>query len=323
MEYPETPKAKRRIELLVPDCFDEELEGNDQIELSRAEVDFFKDQGFIVKRGLIPDRECLARIVDYVWKCVPRSIIQRDNAEGWSSYEEDQWTKEDSLKVGLLHTGMWKMRSPRAVGTEKFILDSTANHPQVRQVVAQFLDGPIKVCDRVRGVYVILPKPNGTAVKLGPHADHAAAQLCAMVLVDDVLPRSGGFTVWPTSHRRLHNYWKTIVSAHWKDDAKEAFVAEQTEILNTIRPMEFVGNAGDVVFWHPRLLHSAGVNESAELGDPRVRYVVPCDFQVDGHTLYDDDVVGPGEKHQWWVDTRHFVEDVVATEENIWHGWAV
>ena len=323
MEYRNAPKSIRPVTLREPNPYTNELEGCDQLNLSRSEIDFFKEHGFIVKRGLITEQTRLARIVDYVWECVPRSLISRDDLTTWTDQASHRWSDEDNRQIGRLHQGMWKMRSPHAVGTENFIVDWTANHPNVRAVVEQFLRPPIKRSERVRGVYVILPKPVDQHGRLGPHADHAAAQLCAMVLIDDVIPHGGGFTVWPGSHLRLHTYWETIVSAHWKEDAKESFAEEQADILNTVEPIEFCGQAGDVVFWHPRLLHSAGVNKSVELGDPRIRYVVPCDFQTDGNTLYDDDVFGPSEKEQWWVDTRHFTEDVVSTDENIWHGWLI
>lgn len=323
MEYRNEPKTSRSIKLLDPEPYDDALDGCDQLDLSETEIDFFKRQGFIVKRDLIPETDRLSRIVDYVWECVPRTILTRDNPASWLDQASHEWTEEEGKRVGRLHRGMWKMRSPRQVGAEKFIVDWTANHRHVRDVVGQFLHQPIKHSDRVRGVYVVLPKPADQAGRLGPHADHAAAQLCAMVLIDDIFPHGGGFTVWPGSHIRLHRFWRTIVSAHWKDDEKESFAEEQANILNTVTPTEFVGNAGDVVFWHPRLLHSAGINRSADLGEPRVRYVVPCDFQTDGHTLYDDDVYGPSEEEQWWVDTRHFKEDVESTDDNIWHGWTI
>ena len=54
-----------------------------------------------------------------------------------------------------------------------------------------------------------------------------------------------------------------------------------------------------------------------------MRLIVPCDFERAGLTYFDDDEYGPGEKFQWWVDTRNFREDVPATEDNIWHNWAV
>lgn len=87
--------------------------------------------------------------------------------------------------------------------------------------------------------------------------------------------------------------------------------------------MEFTGDAGDVVFWHPRTLHSAGVNYSADGNRPGVRLVVPCDYQRDGMTYFDDEEYGPGEKYQWWVDTRNYREDVPTTADNIFSGWAI
>ena len=52
------------------------------------------------------------------------------------------------------------------------------------------------------------------------------------------------------------------------------------ELLASIKanvvPVEIAGQAGDCCFWHPRMVHSGGVNTS-----DKVRIVVPCDFQLD------------------------------------------
>ena len=81
-------------------------------------------------------------------------------------------------------------------------------------------------------------------------------------------------------------------------------------------------DAGDVVFWHPRLVHGPGINYSAEHDEPVVRYIVPCEYQKDGLTSYFNLSHGPAPNRQWWVDTKNFREDVPATDDNIWDVWA-
>jgi hypothetical protein len=87
--------------------------------------------------------------------------------------------------------------------------------------------------------------------------------------------------------------------------------------------VEFIGSAGDVIFWHPRAIHSAGINRSAEHGDPLVRVIIPCDFQLDGLAYVDDEKFGPSEDYQWWIDTRNFEEDMPPNSTNIWDDWAI
>ena len=107
------------------------------------------------------------------------------------------------------------------------------------------------------------------------------------------------------------------------EENKEGFGEARDAVLRDITPVEFSGAAGDVIFWHPRMLHSAGVNHSAQSARPVVRVIVPCDYQIDGQTYVDDLEFGPGPDFQWWVDTRNFAEDAPTTPDNIFHGWAI
>lgn len=288
-----------------------------------SEIEHFKRKGFVVKRSLVQAADEFNAIIDYVWKTVPAGAMSRSDSSTWIDNPHTRWPEGAAVKVGVLQNSAWKMRSPHRYGREARILDVTANHPRVRSVVKQFLGERLDQADRVRGVYVVLPKPLAVEGRLGPHVDHSAAQLSTMVLIDEIPARTGGFTVWPGSHIRLHQYWTSCRGAHFNQRIKSEFDQEFKAILRDTVPVEFIGEAGDVVFWHPRLIHSAGVNYSAETSAPRIRYAIPCDFQKPGYTFYDDDDLGPGSNHQWWVDTRHFREDPPPTPTNMWHDWHI
>ena len=87
--------------------------------LSEAEVAFFKENGFLVKRGFLQEKETFDRIVDYVWENVPREIVKRDDVQTWFDAPHGQWTEADAEKAGQFSRGTWKMRS-RKIGTEPF-----------------------------------------------------------------------------------------------------------------------------------------------------------------------------------------------------------
>ena len=229
--------------------------------------------------------------------------------------------EEDNLTVGVIQGGAWKMRSKNGIGTETFMRDDIGNHARMREMAARFLGEPLKRAGRVRGLYCVFPVPPGSGGGLSPHADQTAADLSAMVFIDEVRPHCGGFTVWPGSHHRVHPHCETI-HGPMRQEQTEGYARARDAALREITPMEFPGKAGDVIFWHPRLIHSGGVNRSAELGSPALRLIVPCDYQRADRTFYDDLVEGPGPNHQWWVDTRHFKEDIPSTADNIWEGWA-
>lgn len=320
-EYENQVKPANSLSDAVP--YTELLPNCDECGLTIEEIEHFKEFGFLVKRRLVDSPKVFDRIVDHVWDTMPGGVMSRHEPRTWIDLPHERWPKSAASSCGILHGSAWKMRSKHRYGRETFILDATANHPNVRATVAQFIGEKVMACERVRGVYVVLPKPTLSEGRLGPHVDHSAAQLSAMVIVEETPPRTGGFTIWPGSHHRLHSFWTSRQGAHFEPSMKDAFDTEFRSILSDTPPLEFIGEPGDVVFWHPRLIHSAGVNYSADTSTPRIRYVVPCDFQKAGRTLYDDDDLGPSADVQWWVDTRHFREDPRPTQENMWGDWAI
>ena len=288
-----------------------------------AEAAHFKQHGVIVKRGLIDDAAVFAEIDDHIWRSVPCSLMRRDEPESWVDAPDDQWTEEDSLKVGMLLEGNWKMRSKDGIGTEPFLLDGVVNHPNMRRVAEALIGGTPASASRVRGIYSVFPTRPGTVDRYRPHTDYMAAHLSAMVIGSEINPRGGGFMLWPGSHARLHTYWRTVHGGTMAPENAEPFLAAREDILRDTAPVEFTGSPGDVIFWHPRALHSAGRNHSADDGEPVVRVIIPCDYQVAGRDYVDDPDYGPGADFQWWIDTRNFDGDVPPTADNMWDDWGI
>lgn len=308
------------VVLLEPEPLSHPDFTNGDTTLSEAEVAFFKEQGFLVKRGLLDEPETFQRIIDHVWAHVPDGLVDRDDPETWIDAPQGDWTSADAERLGPFRRGSWKMRG-RTVGTESFFVDGIANHPRMREVVTNFIGAPVKRANRVRGVYCVFPKSPDREARLGPHGDHTGAQLSAMVFVGTVPPHCGGFTIWPGSHYMSHVYHRTVYGP-LDDDQADTYVRARDDILKRVTPVQFHGTPGDVVFWHPRLVHGPGINYSAEHKEPVIRYIVPCEYQHDGLTPYFNLSHGPAPNRQWWVDTKNFREDIPATEDNIWDDWA-
>ena len=195
----------------------EDLPGCTDQNLSPEEAASFREQGFLMKRGLI-DPVKLTRVHDYAWSKAP-PFLTRDPIS-WST-AADQWPNDPTEPYGRLvkHSGAgwdgsWKLRTKgdtlnykldgitqfNGVGTEAWLLDLTANHPAVRAVARQLVGAPLRDSYRVRGIYSVFPKEplpeNGEGKMLaGAHTDGHAGQLSAMVFVSDVPWGCGGFTV--------------------------------------------------------------------------------------------------------------------------------
>ena len=318
--------VNQEVQILEPIPYEDCLDGFDQVELSFQEISHFKSQGFIIKRGLIDNREEFDRLVDYYWDHVPAYFMDRDDSTTWFMNPNKKLTVEDSQTLGRTSSTGLKFQSPFQFGTEPAILALSASHPNVQRVLEQFIGNPVRPTKRVRGLYGVSPTYDTTSTRLSPHVDVIPADISAMVIVTETPPRCGGFCVWPGSHINLYPFWDTRNSTRISTQKRlEAFFCERDRTVRILAPVECVGSPGDVVFWHPRILHSAGKNYSMIDGNPCIRIVIPCDFQKNGRTFFDDDeYYGPGKREQWWVDVRNFTEDYeVPTPENLWSGWNI
>ena len=293
--------------------------------VNTEEAEHFKREGFIVKRGLLSGTNAFTEVTDHIWRHVPDETIRPNDTNTWIDPATDQWTESVSLRVGLLARNNWKLRSkgPDGIGTESFLTDQMANHTNMRQVVEALIGGPVQPSHRVRGIYCVFPSAPGTTGRYNVHIDYISSHVAAMIIGSEIAPRGGGFMFWPGSHTVLHPYWQTVHGSGMAVEHSEAFRTAKENILRDTMPIEFTGSPGDVIFWHPRALHSAGINRSAEYNSPTIRIIIPCDFQRAGQSYFDDPDYGPGEEFQWWIDSRNVVEDVPPTEDNMWDDWAI
>ena len=152
------------------------------------------------------------------------------------------------------------------------MIDMVHTNPWVVGVVERMVGGPLRAAERTRGVYALFPQSDhAKAEALGPHHDTCNSQVIVMLLVDDVAPSSGGFTVWPTSHVAM--YRAHTDEWHWSAtaDNQATFDAQ----VAAIQPAEIVGKAGDVCFMHGRMIHSGGVHKNPDM----VRLAMFADFQ--------------------------------------------
>ena len=164
------------------------------------------------------------------------------------------------------------------------------------------------------------PEHECGAPGLSPHTDTTCAMLSGTILLADAPPGVGNTTLWPGSHHHMHPLWTTCFG-NAKSAAQEAATPlAMQEIVSNITPVEICGHAGDVVFWHPRIVHSAGVNRSGLTQSPQVREAVICEWQRGGpeRTFLDHANSNPGPRLQFWIDTRAWLEDKAPTYTNMW-----
>ena len=193
------------------------------------------------------------------------------------------------------------------IGGQPDFVSVTSAHPNVLRMVQALIGGPVKRPHRNRGTYVHFPREEIGG--LGPHNDTMPAELFGMVYLSDVPPRSGGTSIWPTSPQRLYSCLESEHRCGFNPNEK--YSPEFEAILEEVKPVEFVGGAGDVIFLcarppprcltpadavslchrHPAMIHSAGIN-SAVHGGGTLRIATVMEWQR---------ARPPGKRTLWWT----------------------
>lgn len=296
--------------------------------VSEDEIGFFVENGFLVKKRLI-DGVAVETALENAWAYLRDQVPMAEAATPPSPDEPSTWTSPRWARMPSPDaSGPYQGRQRivysghtvklHDLGDAAYLLDLVPNHPRVRAVAKAILGEDLRPSERTRGVYAAFPNagevdpddPGRLTRPLGPHTDQVCQQLNVCVYLDDVPPRNGGFTLYPGSHRimfRAHRY-----EANWSPlpnfrDAMRKVVAE-------IEPVELAGEKGDVIFWHGRTVHSAGVH----LGDA-IRWAVFADFTLDREVLSPEDHKRIGQ-FEWFKDAKRFAEDAPAGKD-MWRGW--
>ena len=302
--------------------------------LSSAEVEFFVEHGFLVKKRLLCANAvdaALERIWAHILDRVPVALdsgwqLRPDDPETWL---DPRWAAMPPVPKAGPHDGRQRIAHHGAtlklhdLGAAAYLVDLVPNNPALRPI-AEALLGDLRQSSRTRGVYATFPKRDPKPAvyseeelvvqALGPHTDQVCQQLNVCAYLDDVPPRGGGFTVYPGSHHimfRAHRF-----AANWSP-APNFRDAMQT-VIRDIVPVELPGDKGDVIFWHGRTVHSAGAHFGRN-----IRWALFADFTHNRETL-DDDAHRALGLYEWFKDTRLFRNDEAVPAEgdcDMWKGW--
>lgn len=281
----------------LPSTPDLDPPGADRLGLTREEIEQFRESGYLIKRGLIPEKD-LAPFVDLWWQQRPvlEAGIKRDDPGTWIDPgrhwpEENRWGLLDnwmgdqpwpssaitgSQKVGAT-PGYSLVRQPHrltlnqsgndvwrwhGIGHDPEFVSATSAHPNVLHMAELLMGGPVKRPWRNRGVYSVFP--NGERApesRLGCHLDQNMTELAVVTYLSDVPPEGGGFTIWPTSPQRF--YPTSEQAMHWVPTEDSDKVMD--EVKRDVQPLEFAGKAGDVIFCYGLLAHSPGIHRGTNL----------------------------------------------------------
>ena len=368
--FSETAPAHRPLPL-TPDL---DPPGADRLGLSAEEIEQFRTQGYVIKRGLIPSAD-LAPFRELWWKQPPvvRAGVRREDPATWLD-PGGRWTLENRWDLAHDWMGGSPWPSPEderpgatvgervgrlahrlsrdavndvwrwhGLGHDPAFVAATSAHPRMLHMLEALMGGPVKRPWRNRGVYSIFPRASDEREsRLGPHMDQNMMELSGVTLLDDVPPHSGGFTIFPTSPQVLYPTSEQALNWVATDASSEAIDRLKVDV----QPVEFTGRAGDTIFAHGLVVHTAGLHDTDRLrlaviqdfnkvrprshmrwtaagkhGGPRVH----CDmdgyfrFPTDGD---DDPADGLREvTNQWIMDSNEFVLSRDAPFDDMFHDW--
>ena len=349
--------------------------GSDKLGLTAEEVEQFRQTGFVVKRGLIP-KEDFSAFVDLWWQQPPvlAAKMSRNDPASWEAPGK-RWPKDNrwGLASNWMGGGAWPSpegerpgasvgervgRLPHkltqdisndvwrwhGIGHDQAFVAATSAHPRVLYMAEALLGGPVKRPRRNRGIYAIFPRDrSGPASKLGPHMDQNMTEMTVVAYMQDVDPRSGGFTIYPTSPQLLYPTSEQALNWVPTDQSKEAM----DNIVANVQPLEFVGKAGDVLFCHGWMVHSAGIHENSSIrmavvqdfnkvrerghmrwtaagkhGGARINCNMDGIFVFPANSTDDDPADGIREvTNQWIMDSNEFVLARHAPRDDMFEDW--
>ena len=229
--------------------------------LSPDEIRFFKKNGYLIKRRVM-DENLMARARERLWENAPPEVDCND-PDTWVGPIK-RYHEEGTGNVGSEYS--WKYKG---IGGEDWIVRMLATDPSIWGMTEQLLgEGNLVVPERIRGIYCLLPEGNIPQRPVTCHTDAHPFHLGVVGYIDDVPPNGGGFWVWPKSHRTFYYDYHT---QHGNERTEQ--YENHAAFFNRQPYVDCHGRAGDIIFWHHRLGHSAGHNRSK-----RIRKAVLCDF---------------------------------------------
>lgn len=231
--------------------------------LADREIQFFKRNGYLVKRRIL-DPGAMNRAIDRAWCELPPHFDREDPATWRGVLTDSCETREMAARRGVV-----KLR--QCLWGERGILDMFPANSTVSDIVEQLL-GPDKVHRprHIRGIYLNFPVPAlRDSCSYSSHYEKHSLQLGTTAYLDSVEPGGGEFVVFPKSHLLLNRAFRT----RWNDDGGWRVTVARRLSARCIKPVRITGDAGDIIFWHHRLLHGRCLNVSR-----KIRYAAVCDF---------------------------------------------
>lgn len=166
-------------------------QGTRSVGLTAVEAAFFRENGFIVKRALIPAsalRPHIDRIMSVLKAKQPgvystsHGWVDPHKSSAWAptvgSLTADGRPTARNYPMTFSPEGDWRWHG---LGSEPEFLDATSRTESVLHVVEALIGGPLRRPTRNRGIYCLFPKTSELLPTLNPHHDYHPFDLGGLI----------------------------------------------------------------------------------------------------------------------------------------------
>tara|TARA_B100001964_G_scaffold238821_1_gene305015 strand:+ start:32 stop:877 length:846 start_codon:yes stop_codon:yes gene_type:complete len=222
--------------------------------LTQDDIKQFANNGFLVKRNFF-SKDLVDKALNCFLESWPRSKSFDKNGRNWYGPFNP---KEECSGNGLIRSGYRWL--DRRKSKEDWIVKGFLLNPNLKLSAEQLMGvNNLLTPTVIRGIYATLPSQGQSEFPLHPHVDtHPFSLGVVTYLMDISSPGAGAFTVWPESHLKMNYSFINKVGEQKTFDHNIIL----RETLDQINPLEILAQKGDLIFWHHRLIHAAGINHS-------------------------------------------------------------
>jgi len=221
------------------------------------QIEAFFTFGYCVAHVSIAEA-IITHAIKTVWDFCPSSF-HPDAPESWHG------EFQDCCKAQTIEARRGRVKFRERVRNERWLYELIAGNSDILPAVADLIGDP--VTPHIRGLYPVFPTP---VFPVEGHCDRHKFQVGVVLYLSNVLRQGGGFTIWPGSHHVMAKHHGTLGGK----DRLRTFNRAVAQVEASTQPVEVTGPPGTVVFWHQRLVHTAGVNTRST-----IRHATLCDFK--------------------------------------------
>ena len=226
---------------------------------SKQDIASFCENGYIILENMLTDSQ-ISAAQDALWKHIE---ADRSDTSTWinAGPRAPDCPDDPALRATLFDTPLFDMCKELAGD-----LESEAGEAQDWNQTTHgrtSLTGPI----------LVYPTDNNAWSLQNPHLDgygkpiqtSEGFTIGVTVYLNDVKPKGGSFHLWPGSHKKIADHFRTHSLLSFNQHHTKVKPGPLANTLGLGDPVELTGPAGTACLWHGYMVHSGSTNCSEDI----------------------------------------------------------